>query len=103
MKLLISLFSYQSPQKTLDMSALTLSFLPSCVNTNMVGVKNIYTKKKKKETQSSSGAVIIPFTMHSHDRLSLLISDSSQEDGCRGSIRNQPVMVAKAVNTFLTI
>lgn len=40
----------------------------------MVGVKNIYTKKKK--DVGSSGAVIILFTMLSHDRLTstLLIS-----------------------------
>lgn len=57
--------------KSLEMSAQTL--YSSCINTNMVGVKNIPYRKKD---MSSSGAVIILFTMHSHDRLTytLLIS-----------------------------
>lgn len=40
-------FTFLTPApKSLVTCALTLSFHSSCVNTNMVGVKNIYTKKK---------------------------------------------------------
>lgn len=88
------------------MSALTLSFHSSCVNTNMLGVKNVQARKKNK---GSSGAVIILCTMHSHDRLtSTLISHNftQQHTGEWAwglSVKSEPDMAAKAVNAFFTM
>lgn len=60
--------------RSLEKSALTLSIHSSCVNTNIVSVKN-YTHTHTR-MRCSSGTAIILFTIHSHDSFTstLLIS-----------------------------
>lgn len=85
------------PPKSLEMSPLTLSIHSSCVNTNI----------EKKE--SSSGTVIILFTMHSwqtHIHSSHQLrphTPALQENGCEVSMTSGPVKVAEAFNAFLTL
>lgn len=88
------------------MSALTLSLHPSCVNANMVGVKKTSIQKKDKAhlVQSLSSLQCTLMTDPRPLFSSVTTSHSStQENGCGASMKCRPVMVAKAVNAFLTM
>ena len=104
-----SAFTFLIPApKSLDMSALTLSFHSSCVNTNMVGVKNISTGTKKTRAHLVQSLSPLQHTLMTDSRplfssVTTSHSSGSQENGCRVSMKSGPVMVAKAFNVFLTM
>lgn len=88
--------------KSPETSAMTKSIHSSCVNTNKVGVKNSYTHAGKKRW----GLIWYshyPSTMHSHDRLTRLISHSFRQQLKATLWVGRPVMVAESFNGSITV
>lgn len=91
------------PPKSLETSAVTNLILSSCVNTNKVGVKNIDTHMWEKKRGGLIWYSHYPPTMHSHDRLTPLISHSFGQQLTAMMWVWRPVMVAEAFNGSITV
>lgn len=90
--------------KSLETSAVTNSIHSCCLNTNKVGVKHIYThthtgEKRRRFIWYSH----YPPTIHSHDRLTRLISHSFRQQLTAALWVRRPVMVAEAFNGSITV
>lgn len=101
-----SAFTFLIPApRSLDMSALTLSFHSSCVNTTKVGVKKHLYKKERAHLVQSLSSLQCTLMTDSRPLFSSVTTShsSTQENGCGVRMKRGPVMVAKAVNAFLTM